>query len=534
MCCRAIQGGAMFIGRYEVCGLLGRGGMGTVYKVRQPHTGRIAALKLLKPADIMLDLVGMDVLRERFLHEAMVMASCDHPNIAAVWDVDMAGSLPFFVMEYYCLNLGLLMGESYRVEAPTRRLPFERAVHYARQTLCALERMHHAGVIHRDVKPYNIMLTGDDTVKLIDFGLSRLRGELGRSPRGIKVGSPYYAPPEQENAPDEVDARADLYPVGVMLFRLLTGILPTSEEQMIDGRIPRASALSEDLDPAWDAFFDKAMSPVPHDRFAGASAMRTTLDTLEHSWRQRVEATCALLPETEALPGASARPEAEAIHGAAVRPERADALEVITRPQAEALRGADTPPDALERLQPAGLAAPASAPAPCTVVSHGLAETPRFWPVKVGVREARRVFQLDALWRPAMGRRDGLIACADGTVLHRHTGLQWEAGGGDYPLAWTEIAEHVAGRNSACFAGHDDWRLPTVAELLTLVDAPPVLEGHCVPSLFDDRMDPLWTADRKSYMAAWFVSASMGFVGWQDDTCRFGVRLVRSLRPERI
>lgn len=457
----------MKIGRYEVCGLLGRGGMGIVYKVRQPVTGRIAALKLLKPADILVDLAGMDALREGFLHEARVMASLDHPHVAAVWDVDEAGGLPFFVMEYYCLNLGLLMGESYRVEAPTRRLPLDRAVRYTRQTLQALRRMHHEGVVHRDVKPFNIMVTGDDAVKLIDFGLSRLRGETKRSPRGVKVGSPYYAPPEQETAPDGVDARADLYPVGVMLFRMLTGVLPTDEERMMNGRIPRASAFSEDLDPSWDAFFDRAIAADPARRFADAGEMLAALDDLEAAWRSRVEAAC--------------------------------------------------------RLDPA-----LADDAPCAY-GPGSARTVRAVPIKAGVHVARGVFGLDPLWRPAQPSPGGLVATGDGTVLHPATALQWEAAGSDFALTREEAAEHVAARNALRFAGHDDWRLPTVEELLTLVGEPPVLGGFCVAPVFASIADPVWTSDRKSYMASWFVSASMGFVGWQDDTCRFGVRLVRSM-----
>jgi serine/threonine-protein kinase len=97
--------------------------MGAIYKVRQPVTGRMAALKLLKPADMLIKTMGMDRLRRQFEAEAVTMASLDHPHIAAVWDYDEAEGIPFFVMEYYCLNLGMLMGESYRVEDPTRRLP---------------------------------------------------------------------------------------------------------------------------------------------------------------------------------------------------------------------------------------------------------------------------------------------------------------------------------------------------------------------------------------------------------------------------
>ncbi|WBF66856.1 DUF1566 domain-containing protein [Desulfovibrio subterraneus] len=479
----------MKIGRYEVRGLLGRGGMGAVYKVAQPVTGRIAALKLLRPADILEDHVGLESLAAKFEKEATMMASLDHPNIASVWDYDTAyvagATRPFFVMEYYCLNLGMLMGEIYRVEAPTRRLPLERAVSYALQTLDALDRMHHAGVVHRDVKPFNIMITGHDEVKLIDFGLSRLRGETpGMEPGNVKVGSPYYAPPEQEHDPDGVDGRADLYPVGIMLYRMLTGVLPNDEELLAQhgGTIPAASSYSEDLDDAWDAFFIRATAPDPADRFADARAMAAELARLRDRWRARIRSVCSLLDDE-------------------------------------------------------GIVSP-----PC------VADALRAEPCKAGVGSARERFGLDELWRPrCMGRPSQVVGQladkGDGTVLDAASRRMWQKQGSDYPLTWPEAGDYVAWLNETAYAGHSDWRLPTVDELATIMEEPPMLGGYCMASVFRDgaenasgsgsvhdaARDSLWTCDRKSYMAAWFVSTTMGFVGWQDDTCRFGVRAVRTV-----
>lgn len=119
----------------------------------------------------------------------------------------------------------------------------------------------------------------------------------------------------------------------------------------------------------------------------------------------------------------------------------------------------------------------------------------------------------------------------------------WQKQGSDYPLTWPEAGDYVAWLNETAYAGHSDWRLPTVDELATIMEEPPMLGGYCMASVFRDgaenasgsgsvhdaARDSLWTCDRKSYMAAWFVSTTMGFVGWQDDTCRFGVRAVRTV-----
>ena len=286
------------IGRYRVCGRLGKGGMGSVYKAKLPGLDRIVALKLLDPAEILVDLLGMEELKRQFRHEAEIMAGLRHPHIAQIWDLDVtAQAMPYFVMEYSCNNLGALMGESYRVEQPTRRLALDKAVHYAVQALEGLARMHHEGVVHRDFKPYNLLLTDEDSIKIIDFGLSKLRGEEEfNAPRGIKVGSPYYAAPEQELDPAGADGRADLYAVGVTLFRMLTGLLPYDEES---GEAMRnARAFNAELDEAWDVFFAKALARDPGERHPSAAVMRGELLGLLDQWRKRRDRICNL-PDAE-------------------------------------------------------------------------------------------------------------------------------------------------------------------------------------------------------------------------------------------
>lgn len=277
----------MDIGRYTVLGPLGRGGMGRVFKVRHRELGRVMALKLLEPPEILVDLMGAEAVREAFLREARILAGCDHRNIAPVWDLDEDRGRPFMVLEYLCMNVGSLIGEGRIVEAPTRTVPPRTALDFVRQTLDGLGYLHDRGIVHLDVKPANLMLGADGTVRLIDMGLSRLRGEPWARPRGLKVGSPFYAAPEQEARPETADARSDLYSVGVILHRLLTGLLP-------EGGIAQTELFSD----VWKDFFGRALAADREKRFADAPAMQTALAALEADLDRRSGADC-VLRETE-------------------------------------------------------------------------------------------------------------------------------------------------------------------------------------------------------------------------------------------
>jgi serine/threonine-protein kinase len=157
-------------------------------------------------------------------------------------------------------------------------------------------------------------------------------------------------------------------------------------------------------------------------------------------------------------------------------------------------------------------------------------------PIKVGTRDARARFALDSLWRPErLTDRDvkTYATHADGTVVDAATGLQWQRVGSEYPVTWTDAHAYVADINTLGFAGASDWRLPTVDELVSLLERPPEMRDLCLPPVFDPSRSILWTSDRKSYTAAWFVSAALAFVGWQDCSCRFHVRAVRTLGLRR-
>ncbi|BBD09801.1 protein kinase domain-containing protein [Desulfovibrio ferrophilus] len=279
------------IGKYQILGLLGRGGMGTVYKARHPELGHIVALKLLAPMDMVEAIVGMDELTRRFEAEARTMAGLNHENIATVWDLERdERGRSFFIMDYFCNNVGAVIGETYRVEAPSRVLRIDRAADIVRQTLEGLARLHAAGIVHRDMKPFNLLLTSSGGVRIIDFGLSKLRHEPLQLHGSEKVGSPYYAPPEQEEDAEAVGPTADLFSVGVMFQRMLTGRLPQLS-------CDPPSACNPDLDDDWDKFLSRAVAETPAERFQSAREMIEALDGLMDEWRARSANSCALPPE---------------------------------------------------------------------------------------------------------------------------------------------------------------------------------------------------------------------------------------------
>ena len=442
------------IGKYEICGLLGKGGMAKVYKVRIPVIGKVSALKLLSPHPNLVDLLGKEEIKRLFVTEAVTMASLRHPHIVAVWDYQDSDDLSFFVMEYYCNNLGLMIGETYRVEEPSRSLAVDKAIYYTRQILVGLSRLHETHIIHRDIKPYNILITDEDRVKISDFGLSKLRGETFQGPPNLKVGSPYYAAPEQEEDPDQVDARADIYPVAVMLYRMLTGTLPI-------GSFKRLSKVNPDLDPNWDVFIDKAIATDREKRFSGAKEMLSSLDELSSAWEEKKERVCRM-PRVLA-------------------PKKLRSKKKL-RAQA----------------------------------------------VKVAPGKARKVFGLDKMWRPINYLANDFQQNPDGTITDRLTRLVWQQAGSDHPISWYEAHEYIEQLNKDRFAGRTHWRLPTVDELISLLMEVPRAVDLCVEPLFDQDKLWLWSSDRRSFVAAWYLSLHLGYVSWQDFSCYYFVRAVAS------
>ncbi len=441
------------IGRYAVRGQLGRGGMSRVYKVEMPVTGKIAALKRLEPNQLLVDLMGMDAVRDLFVTEAVIVANLRHPHLTEIWDFDEDEGKPFYLMDYYCNNLGVMIGETYETEKPSRIIKTDRAIHYIRQILMGLDRLHHAAIIHRDIKPFNILITDHDTVKICDFGLSKIRGEAFQGPPQLKVGTPWYASPEQEENPDWVDPSADLFSVGIMLYRMLTGILPMEDPKP-------ASRFNPDLNRDWNAFLFKAMAPRPEHRFRRAKDMLAALDDTVSAWEAEKDRVCRLPPEEST-------------------------------------------------------ASPLSAPG---------SEKRRKQPVKVRPQVARERFALDELWRPRIYIPNRFEEFGNRLVFDHSTGLTWEKSGSEYPLNWHEANAYIDGLNRNRPDGHFDWRLPTVDELTSLITETPHGRSLCIEPVFDPTQKQIWSCDRRSHIAAWYVSIDLGFVAWQDFTGYYYVR----------
>ncbi|WP_027185120.1 protein kinase domain-containing protein [Desulfovibrio inopinatus] len=311
---------------YEILGRLGQGGEAVVYKVKAPVTGRLAALKLLKPNDFLVTLLGMDEIVRRFMIEVRLLGGLRHENLVEVFDFGRHDGNPYFVMNYFCNNLGDVIGESFRIEAPTRRLGVPRACHYVRQILDGLGRLHFEGIIHRDIKPQNILLTDQHGVRIIDFGLSKTQaGPQHETPDNLKIGTPFYTAPEQERNPESADVRSDLYAVGVMLYRMLTGELPYPDET---STFVEPSRKNTDLTEAFNVFLQKAVARSAANRFENALTMRKELDKVLEDWKSRVAGMCSLADEVLTPPSISESCSTEPIRSS---PTKMDATTMQTQ-----------------------------------------------------------------------------------------------------------------------------------------------------------------------------------------------------------
>ena len=257
------------VGQYRVGDLIGRGGMGTVYRASDEMLGREVALKILD--------TDPSVSSERFRTEALALARLSHPGIAVVYQLLQHDDRLVMAME-------LVRGQTLRqiVDQAGVMSP-ERAAEICVQILGALAHAHSAGIVHRDLKPANLMITDTGTVKIMDFGVARLDGAAHLTQAGFTMGTPAYMAPEQLQG-GTIDARTDLYALGVVFYRLITGSLPfggatpfdMAQSQLKD---PPTSITQFRADaPAWvSQVIARALAKNPNERFQSAQEFQTTL-----------------------------------------------------------------------------------------------------------------------------------------------------------------------------------------------------------------------------------------------------------------
>ena len=258
-------------GKYRIIGQLGRGGTGMVYRAVDETLGREVAVKTLNGG-----LAETDILK-RFRAEATILARLNHPEIATIYELFRSETDLLMVME-------LVRGETLeQLSTRVGPLPPARAAYLSDRILSALEHAHRAGVVHRDMKPANVMVTDAGGVKIMDFGVARVRGAEHMTMDGHVVGTPAYMAPEQVLA-HEVDGRADLYSVGVVFYRLLTGALPFRADTpvgMLQQQIAESpTPLSQHRDdlPEWcETIVQRALAKSPADRFQTAGEFREAL-----------------------------------------------------------------------------------------------------------------------------------------------------------------------------------------------------------------------------------------------------------------
>jgi hypothetical protein len=315
------DGARLFAGRYEVRSRLGVGGMAEVMLARDQVLGRLVALKLLAPA-----LAADPVFVERFRREATAVASLNHPNVVVVYDHGVADGQPFIAMEY-------IPGRTLKqvIDEGAPMLP-EIAAGYARQVLAGLSAAHAVGIVHRDIKPQNLIVRADGTLKVADFGVARSAEQTVLTQLGSVIGTADYLSPEQAQG-ETAMAASDLYSVGVVLFELLTGRLPFTGEAALaiaNQHVVAAAPLVGAVNPAVPAqvarIVDRALEKDPGDRFESADGMMAALAAATTS-----DPPATLVAPTEVMAGDDDRAPATATRVRASAPLHASPVMRLRR-----------------------------------------------------------------------------------------------------------------------------------------------------------------------------------------------------------
>jgi serine/threonine-protein kinase len=280
------QVGQVINNKYRLLRLIGDGGMGSVYEARHEVLGTSVALKFLHK-----ELATRQGLVQRFLQEARVSAQIQSPHVVRVTDVDQTPAAAFIVMEYIeGRTLQTLYEDFYRAG---QRLPYSDALEFAMQMLEGVEAAHKTGIVHRDLKPDNVMITHDakgrPVIKLLDFGIAKLftGGEFDRklTRPGVIMGTPEYMAPEQAYSADNVDARADIFSLGVIIFEMIAGRRPVGGEEpqqiaaaYLSGQVAQITDLAPEVAPDLADAVQRAMAPLPSGRWPTVTAFRDAIE----------------------------------------------------------------------------------------------------------------------------------------------------------------------------------------------------------------------------------------------------------------
>lgn len=267
-------------GRYEIQEIIGVGGMAYVYKAYDSIDDRVVAIKVLKD-----EFLANEEFTRRFKNESKAIAILNHPNIVKVYDVSFSDRLQYIVMEYID---GITLKEYIEQQ---KDIKWKEAVHFTVQILRALQHAHDKGIVHRDIKPQNIMLLADGTIKVTDFGIARFaRHELRQAALSDRaIGSVHYISPEQARG-EITDEKADIYSVGVMLYEMLTGRVPFDGDNAVsvaimqmqsDPKPPRA--LNPDIPEGLEDITLKAMQKDPAKRYQSAAEMLYDIDEFKRN-----------------------------------------------------------------------------------------------------------------------------------------------------------------------------------------------------------------------------------------------------------
>jgi serine/threonine-protein kinase len=255
---------------YEVMEVIGKGGMGTVYKARQISLKRVVAIKVLA-GELAVDRGFID----RFDREATALAKLSHPNIVPIIDKGAYGGVYFFVMDY-------VQGNTLRDLLRVGKLPQEDTVKISLQVCRALSHAHANGVVHRDMKPENVLMDRDKNVRIADFGLADIVGNTTwgtLTGSGMAMGTAHYMAPEQRKDAKRVDLKADIYSMGIMLYEMLTGEIP-------QGHFRRPSEHTPGVNPAFDNIVIRCLQPIPEDRYISSDELARDIRSVGQQGRR--------------------------------------------------------------------------------------------------------------------------------------------------------------------------------------------------------------------------------------------------------